>query len=285
MGVAAGDVDGDGLEDLLVTHLLRETNTLYLSRGGGAFLDVTARTGLGSASWMMTGFGTGFLDYDLDGDLDLLVANGAVTNFDRNSLSEDDVKDWILAPGEDRPGWRLHQPNQLFRNDTLRGGQGAVPAVQFTDVSAEGGDLFRRAEISRGLAVGDLDNDGDPDAVVINIEGPLRLLVNRMGDGKAWLGIRAVGVAVPGGKSRDMLGAKVGLRLADGSYLWRTVRTDSSYASAGDPRVVFALAGTGVEGTATLRVVWPTGELEEFPKTPVGRYTTLVQGRASVPTP
>jgi hypothetical protein len=285
MGVAVGDVDGDGLEDLLVTHLLRETNTLYLSRGGGAFLDVTARTGLGSASWMMTGFGTGFLDYDLDGDLDLLVANGAVTNFDRNSLSADDVKNWILAPGDDRPGWRLHQPNQLFRNDTLRGDKSAVPAVRFTDVSAEAGDVFRRAEVSRGLAVGDIDNDGDPDAIVVNVEGPLRLLVNRAGEGKPWLGVRAVGVAVPDGKPRDLLGAKVGLRLGDGTYRWRTVRTDSSYASASDPRVVFALAETGIHGPATLRVVWPDGEIEEFPQVESGRYSLLVQGSGRTPTP
>ncbi|MDA8016649.1 MAG: CRTAC1 family protein [Thermoanaerobaculia bacterium] len=274
MGVASGDVNGDGLDDLLITHLLRETHTLYLSRGGGAFLDATGQSGLAAPSWMMTGFGTAFLDYDLDGDLDLLVANGAVTNFDRNSLSAADVEHWILAEGEDRPGWRLHQPNQIFRNETVPGSS----KIRFVDLGREAGDLFRRAEVSRGLGVGDLDNDGDPDAVIVNVEGPLRLLKNRSGDGKGWIGVRALGAAAPGGKPRDLYGSRVGLRLADGSYRWRTVRSDGSYASASDPRILFATVGVDDSSAGAVRVVWPDGVSEDYLKIRAGRYTDLIRG-------
>ena len=235
----------------------------------------------------MTGFGTAFLDYDLDGDHDLLVANGAVTNFARQSLTEDDVKDWILAEGADRPGFRLHLPNQLFRNDTCDSSDTsdvcaagrASRKVSFTDVSSEAGDLFRLAEVSRGVAIGDVDNDGDPDAVVVNNDGPLRLLVNEAGDGKPWLGIRAVGRALPSAEPRDQVGARVGLELGNGSYRWHTVRTDGSFASASDPRVVFAVEGTGIGGSATVQVVWPDGSKEVFPGLSVGGYRTLVKGQ------
>lgn len=268
MGLAAGDVDGDGRDDLFVTHIVRESNTLYLNRGQAAFLDGTVKSGLGTASWLYTGFGTAFLDYDNDGDLDLLVANGAVQNTDFG-LFEKESQDWI-AP-DLSPEWRLQQPNQLLRND---GGR-------FTDVTAEAGAAFRRAEVSRGLAIGDLDNDGDADAVVHNNHGPARVLINEVGQSKPWLGVRLVGAGSGDAPPRDMLGARAGVR-QDGAWTWRQVRTEGSYASAHDPRLLF---GLDVAEKQTVRVIWPGGLIEDFEKVEPESYSTLRQGDGKVVPP
>ncbi|MEO1084378.1 MAG: VCBS repeat-containing protein, partial [Acidobacteriota bacterium] len=132
MGVDAGDVDNDGDEDIFLTHLTQETNTLYSNLGNATFDDVTSVRGLGAPSWEGTGFGTGFLDFDLDGWLDLVVLNGAVKVIEEQR-------------GEDHP---LHQPNQLYRNR----GDGHFEEI-------DGGDAFAPSAVSRGVAIGDVDND------------------------------------------------------------------------------------------------------------------------------
>ncbi|MCY4028517.1 MAG: ASPIC/UnbV domain-containing protein, partial [Acidobacteria bacterium] len=126
--------------------------------------------------------------------------------------------------------------------------------------------------VSRGAAFGDVDNDGDTDVVVANDAGPVRLLINGIGNRNSWLGLRLLGSEAP----RDMLGARVAIVLADGSTLWRRARSDGSYASANDPRV---LAGLGPSAESPLvRVTWPSGRVEEWGDVPVGRYTTLTEG-------
>ena len=132
-------------------------------------------------------------------------------------------------------------------------------------------NVFTRAEVSRGAAFGDIDNDGDVDVVVANNNGPVRLLVNTRGNRTAWLGLRLLGRDAP----RDMLGARVAVTRADGRVLWRRAHADGSYASAGDPRV---LVGLGSGPATTVRVRWPGGREEEWPAPPAGRYTTLVEG-------
>ena len=251
MGLAAGDIDNDGDEDLFITHLNRETNTLYLNDGLGIFDDASVKSGLGAPSMEFTGFGTGFLDFDNDGWLDLLAVNGAVRVIEELALAGDPFP--------------LHQPNQLFRS---------VEGLSFEEVSEEAGPAFARSEVSRGVAFGDLDNDGDTDLVLANNGGPARVLLNRKGQDRGWLGLRLTG---PSG--RDLLGARVEVFLEDGK-LHGVARNAGSYASASDPRVRFGL-GEEPPDTVKVEVHWPDDDgprRETWEGVPTGRYTTLVRG-------
>ena len=258
MGVDAGDFDADGDDDLFMTHLTRETNTLYVNDGAGLFEDRTARAGLGGPSVPYTGFGTAWFDFDNDGRLDLLVVNGAVQAAHQRFA----MGARVTAPaGGPLP---LQQPNQLFRN--LGNGR-------FADVTGRAGAVFELSEVSRGAAFGDIDNDGDVDVLVTNNAGPARLLINGAGRHHRWIGLRLVG----GPGRRDMSGARVGVFRPDGPPLWRRARADGSYASASDPRV---LVGLGREAAVRrVRVVWPSGREEEWTDLPVDRWTTLEEGR------
>ncbi len=258
MGVDAGDFDGDGDDDLFMTHLTRETNTLYVNDGLGLFEDRTATVGLGAPSFAYTGFGTAWFDFDNDGWLDLLTVNGAVQASHQRFAGR-------AAAGSARAGEPplLDQPNQLFRN--LGNGR-------FDEVTRQAGPVFGLSEVSRGAAFGDVDNDGDLDVLVTNNGGRARLLINEVGNRNRWLGLRLVG----GSGRRDMLGARVGVFRDVGPPLWRRARTDGSYASASDPRV---LVGLGDAAAAPrVRVVWPSGREEDWTDLPVDRWVTLEEG-------
>ena len=248
MGVDVGDANGDGSVDLFMTHLDRQTNTLYTNLGDGGFADSTSASGLASPSLPFTGFGTAFIDYDNDGWLDVAVANGAVFVIESRADAGDPFP--------------FSQSNQLFRNE---GGSG------FEEVSQRAGPGFTAREVSRGLVVGDLDNDGDPDIVLTNNNGPARLLLNQVGSENPWIGLRLIEI-----NGRDALGAVVTMRLEDGRELTRHVHTDGSYLSARDPRVLFGLGTTGVpEG---LEISWADGSRESFGSVPIRAYSTLLQG-------
>ena len=265
MGVDAGDFDADGDDDLFMTHIATETNTLYVNDGLGLFEDRTVRVGLGPPSLPYTGFGTGWFDFDNDGWLDLLIANGEIRTMEA-----------LVQANDPFP---LHQRNQLFRNR----GNG-----RFAEVSAEAGRVFELSEVSRGAAFGDVDNDGDLDVLLTNNNGPVRLLINEVGRRNRWVGLRLVGAA----SARDMLGARVGVfrrsvasatlptrpqgRADAGPVLWRRVRTDGSYVSANDPRVLVGLGRAAA--VDRVRVVWPDGGVEEWGDVAVDRWTTLTQG-------
>jgi hypothetical protein len=253
MGIAAGDFDGDGDLDLFVTHLTGEGSTLWVNLGHGMFEDRTVQAGLAAPSLPFTGFGTAWIDYDNDGRLDLLAVNGAVR------LVEEQAR-----RGDPFPYAETHQ---MFRN--LGNGK-------FADVSREMGEPFRRPEVGRGAAFGDIDNDGDTDVLVVTANGPARLLVNEVGSRNPWLGLRLVG-RPPGAKGeRDMPGALVAVARKGAPTLWRRAATDGSYASASDPRVLVGLGGA--PEVTEVRVTWPDGTAETFPPPPLRAYTTLREG-------
>src|SRR5215510_12204378 len=276
MGVDAGDVDNDGDEDIVITEQTGEGHNLYVNDGHGAFEDQSARSGLASASLAFTGFGAAWFDFDNDGWLDVLTVNGAVQT--------------IEALAQARDPFPLHQRKQLFHN--LGPSASSGRAIRFEEVSAKAGKVFDLSEVGRGAAFGDIDNDGDTDVIVANNNGPLRLLINNVGNRKHWVGLRIVGgperaalhtdvarrtdVARPfqgrrdpdatpppqGRGRRDMLGARVEIIRKNLPTLWRRVRADGSYASANDPRV---LAGLGdSKGSVDARVIWPDGRNETW---------------------
>ena len=248
MGVDAGDFDNDGDEDLFITELTGEGSNLFVNDGAAVFEDHSARSGLGARSLPYTGFGTAWFDFDNDGWLDIMAVNGTIAAIEALRRAHDPFP--------------LHQRKQLFRS--LGNGQ-------FEDVGDRAGAAFRLSEVGRGAAFGDIDNDGDLDVLVGNDAGPTRLLVNNIGNPKHWIGLRLIGE-----KKRDMYGARVAVQRGDGATLWRRARADGSYASANDPRVVAGLGDS--TDPPRVRVVWPSGRVEEWASVAVDRYTTLIEG-------
>ena len=249
MGVDAADFDDDGDEDLFMTHLGYQTNTLYINDGTGVFDDRTTASGLGPPSIGRTSWGVRFFDYDNDGQLDLMTASGDVF-----------VIEALVRKKDPFP---MHQPNQLFRN---------VGSRKFEDVTSIAGSVFELSEVTRGLAFGDVDNDGDTDVLLENCNGRARLLINTVGNANRWLGLRLVG----GDPPHDQIGAWVGVHRKNKSTMWRRVRTDGGYASANDPRLLFGLAGDTTVGR--IEVHWPDGTVEEWADVAVDSYTTLTRG-------
>jgi hypothetical protein len=247
MGVTAEEVDNRGTVAILVTNLSREGATLF--RGTrGVFEDVTTQYGFAAPTFAFTGFGTKWVDYDNDGRLDLFVANGAVT---------------IVESLRARP-YPYGQRNLLFH--------GEGPGRKFLETSAVAGEVFQRVDVGRGVAIGDIDNDGAVDILVTNNNGPVRLLHNDIQPKQHWLEVRLQGVR----SNRSGLGARVGV-LRDGAEpLWRRVHTDSSYLSASDPRVHFGL-GTSAS-VQRLEVRWPEGVEESWDDVQGDRVVALRQG-------
>jgi len=246
MGVDAGDFDGDGDLDLFLTHLIGETNTLYVNDGSGMFHDGTIGAGLGAPSRTMTGFGTRFVDVDGDGWLDLVVGNGSVG---------------MLADLGSDP-FPYHQPNQLFSNR----GDGT-----YRDASSAVGAAFVHSAVTRGLAVGDLDGDGAPDLVIADNGGGVHLLQNELARGGRWLGLSLYDRA-----GRRPQGAMVALERTGALALVRRVGTDGGYVSAHDPRVLFGL--TDDAAVERVRVTWSDGTIEVFPAPALAAYSTLRRG-------
>jgi len=251
MGVTAADFDDDADEDILVTNLKEETNSLFQNDAKGMFDEAANVYGLGHTSLPYTGFGALWFDYDNDGRLDLFVANGEVRAVD-------------LLRGKPFP---YGQRNQLFHNEGKR----------YREVTVEAGPNFELSEVSRGAAFGDVDNDGDIDIAVTNANGPVRLLRNRIGSRNHWLLVRLIGTTT----NRDAYGARVALFRKGRPPLWRRVAADGSYLSANDPRVHFGL-GTDDELRAArlqeILVVWPGGSGETWEVTRPDHILTLRQG-------
>ena len=263
MGVDAGDFDDDGHEDIFVTNLLGEGHNLYVNDGSGVFENQSAASGLRHPTLPFTGFGTAWLDIDNDGWLDLLTVNGTVQRIDS-----------LIAAGDPFP---LRQRKQLFHNLGNR---------HFEDLTDRAGPVFQHLDVGRGAAFGDIDNDGDIDVIVGNNNGPVQVLLNTVGNGNHWLGLRllggpGVGRLKPGSGQkpsggRDMLGARVAVIRPGQQTRWRRARADGSYASANDPRVLVGLGAS--KELPLVRVTWPDGRVEEWRNVPIDRYTTLSEG-------
>lgn len=247
MGIASGDFDQDGDEDLFITNIVGETFAFYENDGRGNFEDVRTRVGLAAPTAGFTGFGTDWFDYDNDGWLDLFVTNGAVNVVEAQR-------------GQPRP---FRMKNQLFRN---------TGAGRFEETSAAGGPAFARAEIGRAAAFGDIDNDGDVDILVTNNGGPVRLLINQVGSGPKSLQVR---LEQPP-PNRFAFGAWVGIERAGKKTLWRRVKTDGSYLSANDPKLHFGLGPSS--DVDAIVVQWPDGERERWTDIAAERLLTLRRG-------
>jgi hypothetical protein len=242
MGVAVGDVNRDGAFELFVTNFANEPNTLYLNNGHGRFTDATDRAGLGAVSVPFLGFGAVFADLDLDGDPDLCVANGHVW---------DDVGVWQY-------GLTYEQRALLFQNE----GPG-----RFREVGGRVGGYFARPRVGRGLAVGDLNNDGAPDLLFSNAGQPPGLLRNDLAPRPHWLQLRLTGTR----SNRSAVGARVEID-AGGRRQVDEVRSGTSYCSQNSLWLTFGLGSSRAADRVSVR--WPSGAVESFgPVTADGIYT------------
>jgi hypothetical protein len=230
MGVDFSDYNNDGLPDLVITDLAYQMYALYQNNGDGTFNYATHSSGLGPMTLLHSGWGVRFLDYDNDGWKDLLIAQAHV--LDTVELSY--------------PQLRYREPMLLARN-TGRG---------FVDVSAKSGTPFQTPWACRGMAVGDIDNDGKLDAVVVTNDGPLYLLHNETPTQNHWLTLNLIGHK----SNRDAIGAEVTIKTSQGKQ-FATVSTAGSYASSSDKRVHF---GLGRDTVVTVNIRWPSGIIQSL---------------------
>lgn len=249
MGVEAGDLDGSGRPSLFITNFQNVPNVVFFNRGGLRFIDATTISGLGPPSLMTLGFGTALLDADLDGNIDIAVANGHVQR---------SAPEILRAP--------YAQSAQLF----LGNGQG-----KFRDASTTAGRDFLVPRVGRGLARCDFDNDGKPDLVLSGVGEPTVLLRNITNTTNAWISLELIGDGKT--SNRNAIGAVVQVQWAD-HVRTHFITGGGSYLSAHDRRLAL---GLGPDTTKLDRVTvrWPSGRTQEFSDLAAGAFWRLHEGR------
>ena len=242
MGVDFADYNNDGWPDIVVTDLANQRYALYQNNGDGTFTYVSTRSGLAGITLAHSGWGVRLFDFDNDGWKDLLIAQG----HDLDTIEQTN------------PNLRYREPMLLARNT----GKG------FVDVSQSSGEVFNRSWVARGLAIGDLDNDGRLDAVVTTNDGPAYVLRNETPSANHWLLLTLVGHK----SNRDAIGANVKLVTASGQQ-FATVSTASSYLSSGDKRVHF---GIGKESSVeSIEIRWPSGIVQALKNIPADQVLQI----------
>ncbi len=243
MGVDAGDVDGDGTPDFVVTNFDTEYHALYLNPGRLPFREATVSSRLARHTRPYVGWGVRFADYDNDGDLDLLIVNG--------HLHE------MIAQSNRAVAYR--EPPLLLANDGK---------ARFTKVEA--GPVFQTGYLGRGLATGDFDNDGAVDAAFVSLNESPVLLHNQGALGRKWVGLRLRGTL----SNRDATGAKLTLRTGSRT-LTRWIAGGGSFLASHDRRIIFGLGTSGIAGELEIR--WPSGRVQRIASLAPGRYHDITE--------
>jgi len=247
MGVDAADFDNDGDVDLFMTHLNRQTNTLYINNGKAWFSDAGIRMGVSSSSFKYTGFGTKWFDFNNDGYLDLFSANGAVIKESKQ----------ITSP------FPLKQSNQLWKN---------LGNSKYQEVSSLQDPSFLTPGVSRGAAFGDIDNDGDIDILVGNNAGKPQLLINNNTEQNNWLGLHLVRNDL----HREDLGARIETSV-DNRKIDRYVKRDGSYASSHDSRVLIGLGKLNDKNKVKIKIFWSDGTSQTLTYVKINTYQTITR--------
>ena len=242
MGIDAEDVDDDGYQDVFVTNFSQETNAFWHNNGDGTFDEVTYDLNLGRISLPMSGFGTRFFDYNNDGLSDLFVLNGHP----------------FEPINKVFPETTYAEPPFLFENE----------GKEFRECASEHGAALRRSYLGRGLALGDIDNDGDSDLLLLNAGEPPILLSNDGGNRNNWIGIKLIGTK----SNRDAIGATVTVK-AGGRRHAKRLNGGTSYCSASDLRLLFGLGKTQKVDEITVR--WPSGSTSVLADVASNRYVTI----------
>lgn len=251
MGIDWGDYNEDRRFDAFVTTFHNEAKSLYANNGDGTFTDVAEEAGTGSENVPHVSFGIKWIDYDNDGWEDLLIASGHI----RDNIH-------LMDPEQD-----FRQPTQLLRN---LGRQSEGKRVRFAEVSSRAGDDLGRPIVGRGLAIGDYDNDGRMDALVVDSMGRPLLLHNEKGKSGHWLGVRLIGTK----SNRDGYGATLTATVGKRKLL-RQCQSSGSYLSASDKRVHFGLGVARIIDTLTIR--WPSGKVDILRHLQADRYIILTE--------
>ena len=251
MGTDSADVDGDGWFDIYVTHLDFELNRLYHNNHDETFDDVTYSSGLGNKATFLSGVSAKFMDYDNDGWVDILQANGSM--LDNIQMYHSEVF--------------YEEPKLMFRN---------LGKGKFEKVSELLGPDFMKPTVGRGLAVGDFDNDGDLDVAIINRGHYIQLLRNDGGNANNWLTVKLIGTKA----ARDGTGTKLKL-VSEGMTQYEQAKGGMSYMSAHDLRIHFGLGQR--KKIDSLEISWLSGTVDKLTDVPINQIITVKEGVGIVP--